>query len=154
MGKGGEGEEGKEYIEKPQIQKALAKCLLLFSCSVISDSSVTPWTVAHQAPVSVRFPRWEYWNGLPFPSPGDLPDSGIERGSPALAGGFLPLSHPPGKPTTPDTKGKRQGQRQVQGLMLITEPFKVYSKCKIYHLHIKPFLLLILPTIKLSFTRT
>ena len=70
MGKGGEGEEGKEYIEKPQIQKALATCLLLFSRSVISDSFVTPWTVAHQASVSVQFPRREYWSGLPFPSPG------------------------------------------------------------------------------------
>ena len=80
--------------------------LLLFSSSVISNSFVTPWTVAHQAPVSMGFPRREYWNGLPFPSPRDLPDSGIERGSPALAGGFLPLSHSPGKPTS-ETKGKR-----------------------------------------------
>ena len=45
---------------------------------------VTPWTVAYQAPLSVGFSREEYWSGLPFPSPGDLPDSGIEPGSPAL----------------------------------------------------------------------
>ena len=45
---------------------------------------MTPWTVAHQAPQSIGFSRQEYWSGLPFPSPGDLPDPGIEPGSPAL----------------------------------------------------------------------
>ena len=49
---------------------------------------VTPWTVAHQAPLSFGFPGQEYWSGLPFPSPGDLPDLGTESVSPALAGGF------------------------------------------------------------------
>ena len=49
---------------------------------------VTPWTVAHQAPLSVGFSRQEYWSGLPFPSPGDLPDPGIELGSPALQADF------------------------------------------------------------------
>ena len=44
----------------------------------------TPWTVAYQAPPSMGFSRQEYWNGLPFPSPGDLSDPGIEPGSPAL----------------------------------------------------------------------
>ena len=44
----------------------------------------TPWTVAHQAPPSMGFSRQEYWSGLPFPSPGDLPNPGIEPGSPAL----------------------------------------------------------------------
>ena len=44
----------------------------------------TPWIVAHQAPRSMGFSRHEYWSGLPFPSPGDLPDPGIEPGSPAL----------------------------------------------------------------------
>ena len=43
-----------------------------------------PWTVARQAPLSMEFPRQEYWNGLPFPSPGDLPDPGIKLGSSAL----------------------------------------------------------------------
>ena len=57
---------------------------------------VALWTVAHQAPPSVGFPRQEYWSGLPFPSPGDLPDSGIELGSPALQADALP-SEPPGK---------------------------------------------------------
>ena len=58
---------------------------------------VTPWTVAHQAPPSVEFSRQEYWSGLPFPSPGDLPNPGIEPGSPALQTDALP-SEPPGKP--------------------------------------------------------
>ena len=44
----------------------------------------TPWTVAHQAPLSMEFSRQEYWSGLPFPSPGDLPDPGIKSRSPAL----------------------------------------------------------------------
>ena len=51
---------------------------------------VTPWTVACQAPLSMGFPREEYWSGWPFPSPGNLPNPGIEPGSPTLAGGFLP----------------------------------------------------------------
>ena len=45
---------------------------------------VTPWTVAHQAPLSMGFSRQEYWSGLPWPPPGDLPDPGIEPVSPAL----------------------------------------------------------------------
>ena len=60
--------------------------LLSFSWKVLSDSFSTPWTVACQAPLSLWFPRQEYWSSLPFPSPGDLPDPGIESKSPALAG--------------------------------------------------------------------
>ena len=45
---------------------------------------VTPWTVAYKGPLSMEFSRQEYWSGLPFPSPGDLPNPGIEPGSPAL----------------------------------------------------------------------
>ena len=51
---------------------------------------VTPWTVARQAPLSMGFSRQEYWSGLPFPSPGDLPDPGIEPRSPALQADSLP----------------------------------------------------------------
>ena len=58
---------------------------------------VTPWTVAYQAPPSMGFSRQECWSGLPFPSPGDLPDPGIEPGSSALQADSLP-SEPPGKP--------------------------------------------------------
>ena len=54
----------------------------------------TPWTVAYQAPPSMGFSRQEYWSGLPFPSPGDLPDSGIEPGSPALQADSLPSELP------------------------------------------------------------
>ena len=57
---------------------------------------VTPWTVAYQAPPSMEFSRQEYWSGLPFPSPGNLPDPGIEPGSPALQADALP-SEPQGK---------------------------------------------------------
>ena len=55
------------------------------------------WMVAHQAPSSKEFSGQEYWNGLPFPPSGDLPDPGIEPGPPALAGGFF-TTLPPGKP--------------------------------------------------------
>ena len=54
----------------------------------------TPWTVVCQAPLSVGFPRQEYWSGLPFPSSGDLLDPGIEPVSPALAGGFYAAEPP------------------------------------------------------------
>ena len=52
------------------------------NCSIVSDS-VTPWMVAHRS-LSMEFSRQEHWNGLPFPSPGYLPDSGIEPESPTL----------------------------------------------------------------------
>ena len=55
---------------------------------------VTPWTVAYQAPLSMGFSRQEYWSGLPFPSPGDLPNPGIEPGSPAFQADAL-TSQPP-----------------------------------------------------------
>ena len=58
---------------------------------------VTPWTVARQAPLSMGFSRQEYWSGLTFPSPGDLPNPGIEPESPALQADAL-SSEPPGKP--------------------------------------------------------
>ena len=57
----------------------------------------TLWTVAHQASPSMGFSRQEYWHGLPFPSPGDLPNPEIEPGSPALEADAL-TSEPPGKP--------------------------------------------------------
>ena len=57
----------------------------------------TPWTVARQVPLSMGFSRQEYWTGLPFPTPGDLPDPGIESMSPALVGRCFTIE-PPGKP--------------------------------------------------------
>ena len=55
------------------------------------SDSVIPWTVAHQDPLSLEFSRQEYWSGLPFPPPGDLPDPGIKPGSPAWQVDSLPL---------------------------------------------------------------
>ena len=68
--------------------------------------SVTPWTVARQAPLSMEFSRQEYWSGLLLPSPGNLPDPGIEPTS-ALAGGVI-TAEPPGKPQQRFTRGNTQ----------------------------------------------
>ena len=62
---------------------------LLFSLSVMSDSFVTPWHVPLQVPLSMGFSRQDYWSGLPFLSPGDLLNPGIEPRFPSLAGGFF-----------------------------------------------------------------
>ena len=70
--------------------------MAVFSRSSRGQLFVTPWTVDHQAPLSMGFPRQEYWNGLPFSSPRDLPDPGIESVSPELAGSFF-TTEPPGK---------------------------------------------------------
>ena len=70
---------------KSESEKSLS-CVGLFA---------TPWTLAHQAPPSMEFSRQEYWSGLPFPFPGDLPDPGIKPRSPALLADALP-SEPPG----------------------------------------------------------
>ena len=75
------------------IKSQLLSCVQIF---------VTPWTVACQVTLSMEFSRQEFWNGLPFPSPRDLPDPGNKPGSPALWANSL-LSEPPGKPT--DGKG-------------------------------------------------
>ena len=72
-------------------------CVCVCVCSAVSDSFVTPWAVAHKAPLSMGFPSQEYWSGLPFPPPGDLPDSGIKptsSASPALAGWFFTTDYP------------------------------------------------------------
>ena len=65
-----------------------------FVCCLVAQSYTTlcnPWTIVHQAPLSIGFPRQEYWRGLPFPSPGDLLDPGIEPVSPVLQADSLPL---------------------------------------------------------------
>ena len=69
----------------------------------MSNSFAIPWTVACQAPLSSEFPRQGYWSGLPFSSPGDLHDPGIEPTSPTLAGRFF-TTEPPGKPYTSQPK--------------------------------------------------
>ena len=81
----------------------------------MSDSFATPGTVAHQAPLSIGFPKLEYRSGLPFPSPGDLPDPGFKPASPALAEGFFT----PGPPEKPCEK--------TQSLKLLTLPLMVFS---------------------------
>ena len=75
----------------------LALGIWYFAYSVLSNFFATQWTVAWQAPLSMGFPRQEYWSGLPFPPPGDLPHPGMEIVSPALAGGFF-TTEPSGKP--------------------------------------------------------
>ena len=65
---------------------------------------MTPWTVARQAPLSMEFSKQAYWTRLPFPSPGDLPDAGIEPGSSALQADSL-LFESPGKPPLPQGIG-------------------------------------------------
>ena len=84
--------------------------LLLLSLCVhaqslqLCPSLCNPWTVAHQAPLSMRFSRQEYWSGLPFLSPGDLTNPGMEPTSRALAGRFF-TTEPPGKPFAVFTPG-------------------------------------------------
>ena len=68
-------------------------CMYVLSCSVIILLFSTLWTITHPTPLSMGFSRQEYWSALPFPPPGDIPDSGIEPASPALQADVLPLSH-------------------------------------------------------------
>ena len=78
----------------------------------MSDCFATPWTVAPQAPVSVGFPRQEYWSGLPFPSLGDLPNPEIEPmspASPALTDGIFTTA-PPGSPILINELKKKKTQ--------------------------------------------
>ena len=83
------------------LTQALTKMVVL-SCSVASDSA-TPGTVAHQAPLSIAFPRQEHWSGLPFPSLADLPDPVIEPRSSALQGDSV-LSKLPVKQGKPSVR--------------------------------------------------
>ena len=79
----------------------------------------TPWTVARQAPLSMRFPlRQEYWSGLPFPSPGDLPNPGLEPTSPALAGGFF---------TTEPKNGSEVKWKSLNHVWLFVTPWTIQS---------------------------
>ena len=96
---------------------------------------VTPWTAAYQAPPSMGFSRQECWSGLPFPSPGDLPDPGIEPWSPALQADALP-SEPPGKP-------------HIKTILLIS-PADIEDECRDYESHEFMLNLLDLPNIILG----
>ena len=79
-------EESKNYLP-------LYICVCVLSRFSRVQLFVTPWTVTHQAPLSMGFPRQEYWNGLSFPPPGDLPDPRIQIASLALQVDSLPLRH-------------------------------------------------------------
>ena len=78
----------RKNLEKKTASSVLNLTVILSEVKVKSLSRVrlfaTPWTVTYQAPPSMGFSRQEYWSGLPFPSPGDLPNPGIEPGSPTL----------------------------------------------------------------------
>ena len=76
------------YARKDAVHACMLSCVQLFT---------TPWATAHQAPLSMGFPRQEYWSRLPALSPGDFPDPGMEPRSPVLQADALP-SEPPGKP--------------------------------------------------------
>ena len=84
----GRGDETQQPISLKALKCELLGCVQL---------SVTPWTVAHKAPLSLGFLRQEYWNGLPFPSPRDLPNPGMELESSALTGTLF-TPELPGKP--------------------------------------------------------
>ena len=82
----------------------MSSVFVAFSCVWLFATS---WTVAWKAPLSMEFPRQEYWSRLSFPSLGDLPDPGTEPLSLALAGGFF-SPEPPGKPTGREEKVKKK----------------------------------------------
>ena len=86
-------QDKKQQLELHGTMKVKSESEVPQSCPLFA----TLWTVAYQAPPSMGFSRQEYWSGLPFPSPGDLPDSEIEPGSPTLQADAL-TSQPPGKP--------------------------------------------------------
>ena len=93
------------HLGSPYMCVYIHMCVCVCVCVYVNESaslsvlfnSVTPWTGAHQAPLSMGFFRQEHWSGLPFPSSGDLPNSGIKPGSPALQADSS-LSGPPRKP--------------------------------------------------------
>ena len=85
------------------------------------SDSVTPWTVTHHVPLSMGFSRQEYWSGLPFPPPGDLPDPGIEPGSPALQPDSL-LSEPPGKQTLKMETPQFGSVQSLQSCLTLCDP--------------------------------
>ena len=87
-----------EVLQK--IQSRSTMCSVCVQSLSRAQLFATPWIIALQAPLSMEFSRQDYWSGLPFPSPGDLPDPGIEHASPAppsLVGRFFTTA-PPGKP--------------------------------------------------------
>ena len=117
-------------------QTSIGGCLLLFSQSLSHILLfATPWTIVHQARLSIGFPRQEYQSGFLFTSPGDLLDPGIELGSPALQADSLPLSHQ-GNPRRilehtkkvtpfPKTKEKLQQDSRRVAIMIKSKPTSI-----------------------------
>ena len=103
----------------------------------MSDCFATPWTVAPQAPVSVGFPRQEYWSGLPFPSLGDLPNPDIEPmspASPALTDGIFTTA-PPGSPILiNELKKKKNTNFEASETKRIKGPFMIMAALVSNHL--------------------
>ena len=85
----------------------------------------TSWSVASRAPLSMGFSRQEYWSGLPFPSPGDLPNPGIKPRSPALQADSLPIE-PPGEPKNSGVGGLSL----LQGIFLTQEGNRGILNCR------------------------
>ena len=83
------------YMQNYSVPRTTLFAVVVYSLNGVR-LFVTPWTVACQAPLCMGFPRQEYWSGVPFPSPGDLPNPGTEPSSLGLAGGFF-TSEPPGQ---------------------------------------------------------
>ena len=84
--------------EPPGTREWIKNCACMLCCSVMSNFLRPLWTVDHQAPLSMEFPRQEYWSGQLFPSPGALPNPGIEFRYPGWQADSL-SSEPPGKPS-------------------------------------------------------
>ena len=105
-----------------------------------------PWTLAYQAPLSMEFSRQEYWSGLPFPSPGDLPDPGMEPGSPTWqADPSRPRDGAQADALPPEPAGKpqvREGERNVDKILEVLTTNE--KPDKFYSISIKKFCLLTL----------
>ena len=111
----------------------------MHACSVTSVESlfVTLWTVAYQSPLSMEFPRQEYWSGLPCPAPGDLPNPGVKPISPAssaLQGDSLPLSHQgsPNKPILTHYFYSDFLSLYLESFFLFQDPSQHYSLCLLW----------------------
>ena len=131
------------FLTKMQSVQNCTVVLVTTSCLILFE---TPWTAAHQAPLSMGLFSQEYWRGLPFPSPGDLPNPGVKPRSPELQAGSL-SSEPPGKRTSHSYKyiktlqipstGKSKhtqllilvGLANVDSLLLIFVKFSLMRTC-------------------------
>ena len=96
----------------------------------MSSSFATPWTVAHQAPLSMQFPRQAYWIRLSFPSPGDFPDSGNELRSPELQEDSLPLNHresPFRQVKIPKISGSHDLSPSKNNMLIAYQCYKIFT---------------------------